>query len=61
MKIRLLVLDEQTALDVVGIHYGIPEHNIYKPVKIQVFTSDEMDWGLPQWVDIPVVFESELK
>lgn len=60
MKIRLLVLDEHSCLQMSGIQYGIVESGIYKPVKIQV--SQENLWGhYTDWEDIEIVFESQEK
>lgn len=60
MKIRLLVLDEHSCLQVSGLQYGIVESGIYKPVAIQV--SSENEWGqYTEWKDIEVMFESKEK
>lgn len=61
MKIRLLVLDEQSCYDISSLHFGFHDNGVYKPAKLQVTFQEEL-WGHPvQWEDIDVVFESTLK
>lgn len=58
MRVRLLVLDDQSCLKMSGLQYGIVESGMYKPVKIQVSNSNV--WGqYTEWRDIEIVFESK--
>lgn len=54
MKIRLLVDLDDSCLTTAGLQYGIPEYNIYKPVKLQYSYPNE--WGNhTEWEDVEVV------